>query len=35
LFLFPSWLFHQARPYRGTGLRISVAFNLGVAVPEA
>ena len=30
LLLFPSWLFHQVRPYRGTGLRISVAFNLGV-----
>ena len=28
--LFPSWLFHQVRPYRGTGLRISIAFNLGV-----
>ncbi len=31
LMLFPSWLFHQVRPYRGTGLRISIAFNLGVA----
>jgi hypothetical protein len=31
LVLFPSWLFHQVRPYRGTGLRISLAFNLGVA----
>lgn len=31
LFLFPSWLFHQVRPYRGTRLRISMAFNLGVA----
>lgn len=30
LFLFPSWLFHQVRPYRGTGLRISIAFNLSV-----
>lgn len=29
--LFPSWLFHQVRPYRGTGLRISIAFNLGLA----
>jgi uncharacterized protein (TIGR02466 family) len=29
LFLFPSWLYHQVRPYRGTGLRISIAFNLG------
>lgn len=31
LFLFPSWLMHQVRPYRGTGLRVSLAFNLGVA----
>lgn len=31
LFLFPSWLFHQVRPYRGTRLRISIAFNLGLA----
>ena len=30
LFLFPSWLQHQVRPYRGTELRISVAFNLGL-----
>ncbi len=30
LFLFPSWLMHQVRPYRGTGLRVSLAFNLGV-----
>jgi uncharacterized protein (TIGR02466 family) len=30
LFLFPSWLFHQVRPYRGAGLRISIAFNLSV-----
>lgn len=28
LFMFPSWLFHQVRPYRGTDLRISIAFNL-------
>jgi uncharacterized protein (TIGR02466 family) len=35
LFLFPSWLLHQVRPYRGTGLRISIAFNLGVAAAEA
>jgi uncharacterized protein (TIGR02466 family) len=33
--LFPSWLFHQVRPYRGTGLRISIAFNLGIAPTEA
>jgi uncharacterized protein (TIGR02466 family) len=30
LFLFPSWLFHQVRPYRGTALRISIAFNLSI-----
>lgn len=30
LFLFPSWLYHQVRPYRGSKLRISIAFNLGV-----
>jgi uncharacterized protein (TIGR02466 family) len=30
LFIFPSWLMHQVRPYRGTGLRISIAFNLGI-----
>jgi uncharacterized protein (TIGR02466 family) len=35
LFLFPSWLLHQVRPYRGTGLRISIAFNLGVGAAEA
>ncbi len=28
LVLFPSWLQHQVRAYRGSGLRISVAFNL-------
>lgn len=31
LFLFPSWLFHQVRAYRGSALRISIAFNLGLA----
>ena len=30
LFLFPSWLHHQVRPYRGDGRRISIAFNLRV-----
>ena len=30
LFLFPSWLFHQVRPYRGTGLRVSIAFNFSL-----
>ena len=30
LLLFPSWLFHQVRPYRGSALRISLAFNLSL-----
>ena len=30
LFLFPSWLHHQVRPYRGSQLRISIAFNFGL-----
>ena len=30
LILFPSWLLHQVRPYRGTGTRISVAFNFSL-----
>ncbi|HEV2677511.1 MAG TPA: 2OG-Fe(II) oxygenase family protein [Aliidongia sp.] len=30
LFIFPSWLYHQVRPYRGTALRISIAFNFGL-----
>ncbi len=30
LFLFPSWLHHQVRAYRGTRERISVAFNLRI-----
>ncbi len=30
LFLFPSWLMHQVRPYRGTGTRISIAFNFSL-----
>jgi uncharacterized protein (TIGR02466 family) len=30
MLLFPSFLFHQVRPYRGTGLRVSIAFNLSV-----
>ena len=34
LMVFPSWLYHQVRPYRGTGLRISIAFNLGIATRE-
>ncbi|MFZ5784413.1 MAG: 2OG-Fe(II) oxygenase family protein [Pseudomonadota bacterium] len=28
--LFPSWLMHQVRPYRGTAVRISIAFNLSL-----
>lgn len=30
MFLFPSWLNHAVRPYRGNGTRISIAFNLGL-----
>ena len=28
--LFPSWVPHSVRPYRGRGLRISIAFNLAI-----
>ncbi|MGQ0676213.1 MAG: TIGR02466 family protein [Rhodospirillales bacterium] len=28
--LFPSWVSHQVRPYRGDRVRISLAFNLSV-----
>ena len=28
--LFPSWLQHAVRPYRGTQTRISIAFNMSV-----
>ncbi|NQW54575.1 MAG: 2OG-Fe(II) oxygenase [Rhodospirillales bacterium] len=28
--LFPSWLLHQVRHYRGTAERISIAFNLNL-----
>jgi hypothetical protein len=28
LVMFPSWIMHQVRPYRGTVERISIAFNL-------
>ncbi len=28
--LFPSWLQHAVRPYRGDAARISIAFNLGL-----
>ena len=30
MILFPSFLFHQVRPYRGKGLRVSIAFNLSL-----
>ena len=30
LVMFPSWVFHQVRPYHGTAERISIAFNLTV-----
>ena len=30
MFLFPSFLLHAVRPYRGDRLRISVAFNFGL-----
>lgn len=30
MFIFPSFLLHAVRPYRGTQLRISVAFNFGL-----
>ena len=28
IFMFPAWLFHGVRPYRGNRTRISIAFNL-------
>jgi uncharacterized protein (TIGR02466 family) len=28
LVMFPAWVMHQVRPYRGTATRISIAFNL-------
>jgi len=30
-FVFPSWLSHGVRPYRGTRERISIAINFGLA----
>jgi uncharacterized protein (TIGR02466 family) len=30
MFIFPSFLLHAVRPYSGTALRISIAFNLGM-----
>ncbi len=32
--LFPAWLNHSVRPYKGTRERVSVAFNLMVAVAD-
>lgn len=32
--LFPSWLKHSVRPYIGTRERISIAFNLMIAVAD-
>jgi hypothetical protein len=28
--MFPAWVMHQVRPYRGNAERISIAFNLAV-----
>jgi uncharacterized protein (TIGR02466 family) len=33
MFLFPAFLLHAVRPYRGAGLRISIAFNFGLYRP--
>lgn len=30
LVMFPSWILHQVRPYRGNATRISIALNLAV-----
>jgi hypothetical protein len=30
IILFPSWLQHAVRPYRGEKMRISIAFNLSL-----
>lgn len=30
MIVFPAWLSHSVRPYRGDGVRISVAFNLSL-----
>jgi hypothetical protein len=30
LFIFPSFMLHGVRPYRGNSLRISIAINFGV-----
>ena len=28
--MFPAWLLHQVRPYKGGAERISIAFNLSL-----
>jgi hypothetical protein len=33
LTMFPAWMMHQTRPYRGTAERISIAMNLSLWVP--
>jgi uncharacterized protein (TIGR02466 family) len=33
MFIFPSFLLHAVRPYRGNDLRISIAFNFGLYRP--
>jgi uncharacterized protein (TIGR02466 family) len=30
MLMFPAWLSHAVRPYRGSGRRISIAFNLSL-----
>jgi uncharacterized protein (TIGR02466 family) len=30
MLMFPSWLSHGVRPYKGNGVRISIAMNFGV-----
>lgn len=30
LVMFPAWVLHQVRPYKGTAQRISIAFNLSL-----
>ncbi len=30
MLLFPAWLSHSVRPYKGDGVRISIAFNLSL-----
>src|SRR5215475_5315243 len=30
LVMFPAWLYHQVRPYKGEALRISIAMNLSL-----